>query len=185
MPRVENTNLTPAGDARDAIPPDARFYRYDPNLGSPRDVYTRADVVHPEARQPELPGRFVAYVEGETMLSTMHGARKVVWRAEPGTECIILGYWSDGTVHLKWPAIGGVYRVDGRFPAWVAAEDTSATLAGGGRILSANDPPPRGRTLPFEIVAAAALVVVALLILAIPPARDALGALVDLLRPPH
>jgi hypothetical protein len=163
-------------------PPHALFYRYDPNLGSPRDRYTRADVTHSGSRQPEVPARFVAVVEGETLISTMHGSRRVVWRAEPGTECVILGYWSDGTVHLRWPAISGVYRVDGRFPAWVAVEDTSATLAGGGRVLSANNPRVGGRGLPARAVAIAVVLVLVLLVLILPAGRDALSALGDLLR---
>jgi hypothetical protein len=32
--------------------------------------------------------------------------------------------------------------VDGRFPAWVVAEDPTAKMAGGGRMLLANDPAP-------------------------------------------
>jgi hypothetical protein len=168
MPRVENSP----------------FYRYDPNLGSPRDRYLRADVAHPEARQPEIAARFVAYVEGETLINTMHGQRRVVWGAEPGTQCIILGYWSDGTVHLKWPAIGGVYQVDGRFPAWVAVEDKETPLAGGGRILSANDPDVRRPGLPLQVLAMASVVLLVLiLLLALPPTRDALSALAaELLR---
>ena len=68
--------------------------------------------------------------------------------AEPGTPCTILGYWSDGTAHLGWPAIRGTYRVDGRFPAWVVTEDPTAQMAGGGRIMTANDPsPPRRHNL--------------------------------------
>jgi hypothetical protein len=112
----------------------------------------------------------------------MHGPRRVVWRAEPGTECVILGYWSDGTVHLRWPAIGGVYRVDGRFPAWVAVEDTSATLAGGGRVLSANNPRVRRGGPSARLVAIIVVLVLLLLILALPIGRDALTALGDLLR---
>jgi hypothetical protein len=166
----------------DASPPRPRFYRYDPNLGSPRDQYTRADVTHSRSRQPEVPARFVAVVEGETLINTMHGPRRVVWRAEPGTECVILGYWSDGTVHLRWPAIGGVYRVDGRFPAWVAVEDTSATLAGGGRVLSANNPRVRRGGPSARLVAIIAVLVLLLLVLALPAGRDALTALGDLLR---
>jgi hypothetical protein len=93
------------------------------------------------AQRPELPARFVAYVDGETMMSTMHGAQPKAWHAEPGTPCLILGRWSDGTVHVKWRAIADNYTVDGRFPAWVVAEDPDARMAGGGRILPANDPP--------------------------------------------
>ncbi len=108
------------------------MYRYDPKLGSARDKYTRADFIHPNARQPEVPAVFVAVVEGETIINTMWGSRRVAWRAEPGTPCIIQGYWDDGTVHLRWPAIGGHYSVDGRFPAWVVTVDEGAIMAGGG-----------------------------------------------------
>ena len=116
-----------------------RVYRFDPNFGDPRDAYTRADVAHPGAPGPELPARFVATVEGETVINTMWGRRIIVWRAEPGTPCVILGYWSDGSVHIRWPAIRGNYRVDGRFPAWVVEEDPTARMAGGGRLLLANE----------------------------------------------
>ncbi len=155
--------------------PDAPFYRYDPNLGSPRDKYTRADLVHPEARRPEVAGVFVANVDGETMINTMWGRRIVPWHAQPGTPCLILGYWSDGSVHVQWPAISGHYRVDGRFPAWVVASDPTAILVGGGRILSANDPPPLGRGLSNRVILLIAAAVVGLAILAVPQARDALG----------
>ena len=146
MPRLFPSQ--PSGEPRrDADPDNVRVYHYDPNLGNPRDAYTRADVVHPEARRPEVPARFVARVDGETIINTMWGKRVVRWRAEPGTECVILGYWADGTVHLRWPAIGGHYRVDGRFPAWVVTEDPTALMAGGGRVLAANDPTVRGPAL--------------------------------------
>jgi hypothetical protein len=157
--------------------PDAPFYRYDPNLGNPRDKYTRADFVHPEAHGPEVAGVFVANVEGETTINTMWGRRIVTWHAEPGTQCIILGYWSDGSVHVQWPAISGNYRVDGRFPAWVVASDPTAILVGGGRMLSANDPPALGRPLSNRVVLAIAAVLVSLLLLAVPQTRDAFGAL--------
>jgi hypothetical protein len=113
--------------------PDTPFYRYDPNLGSPRDKYTRADFVHREARGPEVAGVFVANVEGETMINTMWGRRIVPWHAEPGTPCIILGYWSDGSVHVQWPAISGQYRVDARSRSLqpsVPAHRSRARIAG-------------------------------------------------------
>jgi hypothetical protein len=143
------------------------FYQFDPNLGNPRDRYIRADEAHPEARQPEIPGTFIATVEGETMISTMHGRQAVAWRAEPGTPCIILGYWADGTVHLKWAAIGGTYRIDGRFPGWVAAPDPTAVMAGGGRILRANNPItiPRALPAPFAVAVLVALAIVVLVLL--------------------
>jgi len=127
--------------------PAAASYHYDPKLGDPHAAFTAADVAHPEVRRPEIPARFVVRVEGETIINTMWGKRIVPWRSEPGTPCIILGYWADGTVHLRWPAIVGHYRVDGRFPAWVVTEDPTAKMAGGGRVLIANDPGARGPTL--------------------------------------
>ena len=152
-------------------------YRYDPNLGNARDEYTPAAVVHPEVRQPEVPGVFVADVDGETLINTMHGVRSVSWRAAPGTPCIILGYWSDGTIHLKWAAIAEHYRIDGRFPSWVARLDPDAKMAGGGRILSANDPPVARRGPPARLIQFALLVVLALVLLAVPAVHDSLGEL--------
>jgi len=93
--------------------------------------------------RPEIPANFVATVEGETLINSMWGKRSVAWRAEPGTHCVILGYWADGTLRLSWPAIEHAYRVDGRFPAWVVEEDRDAKMAAGGHILEANDPPAR------------------------------------------
>jgi len=160
-----------------------RVYQYDPHLGNPRDAYTRADRAHPDARGPEVAGRFVATVEGQTVINTMWGSRIVAWRAEPGTRCIILGYWSDGTVHLKWPAILGVYRLDGRFPAWVVAEDRTTTLAGGGHLLSANDPPERQAGVSGRVLRMVVMLSFLALLVALPQTRDALGALIaDLLR---
>src|SRR5438309_3329319 len=108
--------------------PAAASYHYDPKLGDPHAAFTPADVAHPEVRRPEIPARFVVRVEGETIINTMWGKRIVPWRSEPGTPCIILGYWADGTVHLRWPAIVGHYRVDGRFPAWVVTDRKSTRL---------------------------------------------------------
>jgi hypothetical protein len=146
----------------------APFYRYDPHLGNLRDRYLRADAVYPSAHRPELPARFVAHVEGETIINTMWGERPVAWHAEPGTPCIILGYWSDGTVHLRWAAIGGAYRIDGRFPEWVVVQDPDAHMAEGGRILDANSPAlKRVRRLPPKLVIAAFGVLVLLVVLAL------------------
>ena len=138
--------------SREPDEPEVPSYHFDPKLGNPRDVYTPADVVHPDVRRPEVPARFVARVDGETIINTMWGKRVVPWRADPGTPCVILGYWAVGTIHLRWPAIVGNYRVDGRFPAWVVTEDPAARMAGGGRLLKANDlsvrgPTPLGRLL--------------------------------------
>jgi len=121
----------------------ALHYHYDQKFGDPKDAFTPAAVARPAARRPELPARFVADVDGETIISTMWGTRSVRWRAEPGTECVILGFWADGSVQLRWPAIVGAYRVEGRFPAWVVAEDPTAKMGGGGHVLRANSPPVR------------------------------------------
>jgi hypothetical protein len=143
----------------------ARVYHFDPNLGSLRDTYRRADQVHAGAAGPEVAGVFTARVEGETTISTMWGRRKVPWVAEPGTRCVILGYWSDGTVHLRWPAIKGAYRVDGRFPAWVVEADLDTRLAGGGHMLDANDPVALARGLSPWLIAAIVIAVVLLIVL--------------------
>ena len=118
-------------------------YRYDPRVGDRNARFVRTADARPDHRRPEMPARFVVTVEGETFISTMWGKRAVPWRAEPGTRCVILGYWSDGTLRLSWPAIRGAYRVDGRFPAWVVEETPNAPMAAGGHILVANDPPRR------------------------------------------
>jgi hypothetical protein len=158
-------------------PADAPHYRYDPHLGSPRDAYRRVDYTSTRSHQPELPGRFTAVVEGETIVTSMWGRRVVEWRAEPGTQCLILGYWSDGTVHIKWPALARNYMLDGRFPAWVVREDPDALMAGGGFVLRANNLLP----VPAELSSRMALLVVALLLFVVllvwPPARDALESL--------
>ncbi len=121
--------------------PQAAYYHYDQNLGDPKARFIRAGDTRPGATTPEVGAYFVATVEGETLISTMWGHRRVRWRAEPGTPCVILGYWEDGTVQVRWPAIVGAYRVEGRFPAWTVAEDPEAKMAGGGHVLAANDLP--------------------------------------------
>jgi hypothetical protein len=118
----------------------ALYYRYDQRLGDPNAAFTSAMEA---SGRPEIPANFVATVEGETLINSMWGKRSVAWRAEPGTPCVILGYWADGTLRLSWPAIKGAYRVDGRFPRWVVVEDPDARMAAGGHILAANDPPGR------------------------------------------
>jgi hypothetical protein len=175
MPRA--TGKPPAEPPRGPDLPDPPVYHYEPNLGNPRDEYRRADQNHPDARRPEVAGTFVAVVEGQTMINTMWGERIVKWRAEPGTRCIILGYWSDGTVHLKWPAIAGVYRVDGRFPAWVVAEDKTATLVGGGHVLSANNPAVRRAGLSPRVLSMVVMVVLLILLVVLPQTRDSIGSL--------
>src|SRR5437879_9092065 len=146
MARLSNSQSS-GQPAHGSDEPAVATYHYDPKLGDPHAAFTPAEVDHPEVRRPEIPARFVVRVEGETIINTMWGKRIVPWRSEPGTPCIILGYWADGTVHLRWPAIVGHYRVDGRFPAWVVTEDPTAKMAGGGRVLIANDPGARGPTL--------------------------------------
>jgi hypothetical protein len=79
-----------------------------------------------------------------------------------------------------------VYRVDGRFPAWVVAEDKTATLAGGGHLLSANSPAVRRPGVSAQVLGTAVMVVLLVLLAVLPQTRDALGALVaDLLRTLH
>jgi hypothetical protein len=119
---------------------DAPSYHYDQKLGDPHDAFTPANVAFPELRQPEMPATFVARVDGETLINSMWGKRAVAWHADPGTQCVILGYWADGTVQLRWPAISGAYRVEGRFPGWVVQADPDAPMAAGGHILRAHDP---------------------------------------------
>jgi hypothetical protein len=134
--------------------PETPYYRYDPKIGDQRAAFQTTAEARPDFGRPEMPATFVATVEGETLMNSMWGKRAVPWRAEPGTQCVILGYWSDGTVRLSWPAISGAYRVDGRFPAWVVAEDPNARMAAGGHILRANNPEKRGRQSLAEAVGA-------------------------------
>ena len=155
-----------------------RHYRYEPTLGDPRAAYQRADRVHPGLRGPEVAGVFVADVDGEATINTMWGPRQVTWQAPAGTPTVILGYWADDTVHLRWPAIDGNYRVDGRFPAWVVRADPETPLAGGGHWLSANDPEPTPRRHTRALTVALVLVLLVLLLLLVPAVRDVLGSLV-------
>jgi hypothetical protein len=122
-------------------------YRYDPRVGDSLAPFTPTAEARPSFGRPEMPATFVVRVEGEQWISTMWGKKSVAWRAEPGTPCVILGYWADGTVRVSWPAIEGAYRVDGRFPAWVVEEDPNASMAAGGHILKANNPPTRSPAL--------------------------------------
>ena len=133
-------------------PQSAPHFQYDPNFGDRNATYSSINLDEHARERPELPARFVAYVDGETMISTIHGAQATAWHARPGTPCLILGRWSDGTVHVKWRAIAGNYTVDARFPAWVVAEDLEAPMAGGGRILPANDPKPKTAALLPRVV---------------------------------
>jgi hypothetical protein len=131
---------------------DARHYHYDEKLGNPRDPFTPTAVAHPELHRPEMPARFVADVDGQTLINTMWGTRSVAWHTRPDTPCVILGYWADGTVQLRWPAIRGSYRVEGRFPGWVVVEDPTAPMAGGGHLLRANDPTAKGAPFIARLV---------------------------------
>jgi hypothetical protein len=158
-------------------PADAPHYHYDPHLGSPRDTYRRVDFRHTSGNQPEQPARFVAVVDGETYMMSMWGRRPVGWRAEPGTSCLILGYWSDGTVHLRWPAINGHYMIDGRFPAWVVEEDPDALMAGGGFMLRANELIARPKGISQRLVLLVVLLVIVIMVLLLPATRDGLDAL--------
>jgi hypothetical protein len=155
-------------------------YHYDPNLGDPRATYHRADERYPELGQPEVPGVFVVDVDGETIINTMHGRQSRSWRTAAGSPCIILGHWSDDTVHLKWAAINNTYRIDGRFPAWVADVDRGAVMAGGGRVLRANDLPVARPGISARLIAAVVLLLLLVVVLAIPPVRDGLASLVHL-----
>jgi hypothetical protein len=175
MPRATR-NPPPAEPPRGPDRADTPSYHYDPNLGNPRDTYTRADLTHRDARRPEVAGTFVAVVEGQTVINTMWGRRIVKWRAEPGTRCVILGYWSDGTVHLRWPAMGA-YRVDGRFPAWVVAEDKTATLVGGGHVLGANNPAVLRQGLSLRVISMLVMLLLLVLLAVLPQTREAIGAL--------
>jgi hypothetical protein len=130
----------------------AAVYHYDQKFGDPDAAYTRAVDARVASPRPEIPAKFVVTVEGETLINSMWGKRTVRWRAEPGTQCVILGYWADGTVQVRWPAIVGAYREVGRFPSWVVAEDPTAKMAGGGHILAANDPSPRKPALLKRLV---------------------------------
>jgi hypothetical protein len=161
-------------------PANAPYYLYDPHLGSPRDTYKRVDFTRTRTHQPEVAARFVAVVEGETVINSMWGRRVIKWRAEPGTQCLILGYWADGSVHLKWPAIARNYMVDGRFPAWVVEEDPNGKLAGGGFILRANELLVGPTQISPRLVGVLLVVCVLLIIVLVPAARDALESLLRL-----
>ena len=136
--------------------PDTPYYRYDPKFGDPKAAFRSTAEARPALARPEMPATFLATVEGEVLMNSMWGNKVIPWRAEPGTQCVILGYWSDATVRLSWPAISGAYRVDGRFPAWVVAEDPDAKMAGGGHILRANNPVKLRRPSLGETMAALA-----------------------------
>ena len=132
--------------------PDTSHYYYDQRLGDPKARFLTVAEARPGFGRPEMPATFVVAVEGESYINSMWGGRPEPWRSEPGTPCVILGYWSDDTVRLSWPAIHHAYRVDGRFPSWVVAENPDAPMAAGGHILAANNPPQRAQA-PFRRLA--------------------------------
>jgi hypothetical protein len=123
----------------------ARVYQFDPHLGDPNATYQEVDFRRTHRNRPEIQARFVARVWGETHIRTLRGRHKMRWQAEPGTPCLILGYWSDDTVHLRWPAIRQHYHVDGRFPAWVVEEVTNPSTATDPHTLPASPPRPATR----------------------------------------
>jgi hypothetical protein len=147
------------------MPLDARtpHYRFDPNLGDPRDEYRPVDFHTTREGLPEIRAVFVAEVSGETIISTFRGHQARQWRATPGTPCLVLGHWSDGTVHLKWRGLDGGYTIDGRFPAWVVAEDSQQPDP---HVLRANRPAERRRQRldPLLIMLLLALLVSAVLV---------------------
>jgi hypothetical protein len=97
-----------------------------------------------------------------------------VWRAEPGQQCVILGHWSDGTVHVKWEV--GYRTLDGRFPAWVVEEDKTARMAGGGRWLEASTPLAIPAGVSPGLIRNIVLVLVLVTLILLPPVREALTA---------
>src|SRR5919197_3228811 len=137
-------------------------YRYDPNVGDRRATYSPVDFRRTHRHRPEIQARFVARVEGETFSRTLGGRHAFAWRAEPGTPCLILGYWSDGTVHVRWPGIRQHYRVDARLPAWVVAEEEDPAAVLDPHTLPANRPAVRRPTL---ITARFVVIVVTLLVI--------------------
>jgi hypothetical protein len=139
----------------------APFYRYDPTFGDQQASYTPVDFRSTHRHRPEVQARFVAQVEGETLIRTLGGQQAVTWRAEPGTPCLILGYWSDGTVHVSWPGLSGSYRIDARFPPWVVAAEDDPTSVRDPHTLPASTPP---RTPPPPLAPGLVLGVLILLV---------------------
>ena len=128
----------------------APIYEFDPHLGDPNATYQAVDFRRTHRNRPEVQARFVARVTGETHIRTLRGRQTMRWQAEPGTPCLILGYWSDGTVHLRWPGIGQHYHIDGRFPSWVVAEEENPSSLTDPHTLPASLPraPVRRRLAP-------------------------------------
>jgi hypothetical protein len=146
----------------------ARVWQFDPHLGDPKATYQAVDFRRTHRHRPEIQARFVARVWGETHIRTLRGRQTMRWTAEPGTPCLILGYWSDGTVHLRWPGIRQHYHIDGRFPAWVVAEEDNPSSVTDPHTLPASLPraPARRRLLPRLVIGALLLLaLVAMLLL--------------------
>jgi hypothetical protein len=144
----------------------APAYDFDPHLGDPNATYQAVDFRRTHRHRPEIQARFVARVSGETYIRTLRGRQKVRWQAEPGTPCLILGSWSDGTVHLRWPAIRQHYHVDGRFPAWVVEEEANPSSLTDPHTLPASLPrtPTRRRLGPRLLLGAFLLLALVALI---------------------
>ena len=138
----------------------ARVYQFDPHLGERNARYEPVDFRRTHRHRPEIQARFVARVVGETYIRTLRGRQKKRWLAEPGTPCLILGYWSDGTVHLRWPGIDQHYHIDGRFPTWVVEEEQNPSSLTDPHTLPASPPraPARRRLLPRLVLGALLLV---------------------------
>ena len=163
------------GDASTSTP--APVYHFDPHLGDPNASYRAVDFRRTHRHRPEIQARFVALVWGETHIRTLRGRQSMRWQAEPGTPCLILGYWSDGTVHLRWPGIGQHYHIDGRFPSWVVAEEEDPSSLVDPHTLPASPPrvvvrPPLApRVLFAAFVLLALLAILALAVAAATGAR--------------
>jgi hypothetical protein len=138
----------------------ARVYEFNPHLGERNAQYEPVDFRRTHRHRPEIQARFVARVVGQTHIRTLRGRQRVRWQAEPGTPCLILGYWSDGTVHLRWPGIKEHYHIDGRFPAWVVQEEENPSSLTDPHTLPASLPrsPARRGLLPRLVVGALLLV---------------------------
>ena len=157
-------------------PSTAPVYHFDPHLGDPNATYEPVDFRHTHRHRPEIQARFVASVWGETHIRTLRGREAMRWRAEPGTPCLILGYWSDGTVHLRWPGIREHYHIDGRFPSWVVAEEENPSTVDDPHTLPASLPrvaarPPLAPRVAFAVFVLVALVAIVALAAAAASAR--------------
>jgi hypothetical protein len=106
------------GSRRPAFCHSVPTYILDPLHGDPDATYTPIDWRTTPNHRPELSAAFVADVSGAAAgdVNDPHAMR---WEAPAGTPCLILGHWSDGSVHVKWRAFRDYYWLDGRVPAWV------------------------------------------------------------------